>query len=395
MNAYTDLDTWQSRNAGVDLGSARGLPNHTYTSTDFFEKERKSAFRNSWIYAISLSEIPKPGDIAPVDVAGEPLIMVRGKDGSVLAFMNVCPHRGSRLVNEAAKKQRHITCPYHAWSFNIDGSLRQRPHFHGPEKHDRGDDPEYHCSLFKVRCGVWHDWVFVNLSGDAPSIEDWFAPSTEYMAMHDFAAFRLGAIKSFYFDANWKLAVENYCDNYHVFSIHPDLNDLMDKHERYAMEPDRTALKSTYVLSRAGRGEGLPDFPGFSENPRKARFTVTFPTFGCAVYPSSMAIAIFKPLAVNRTEMRMLFYYVSDAAETDEHAEFRTLNEDTWTALNGEDEGICQMLQRGREASAYDGGRFASYWDKGTVHFANLLATTMNGRIQDYISGIISEVAAE
>jgi len=385
LNAL-DLDTSLDQDTQTRFSDLRGLSNDAYTSPDFFERERKSVFRNSWVYAISLSEIPKPGDIALVDVAGEPLIMVRGKDGAVLAFMNVCPHRGSRLVNEAAKKQRHITCPYHAWSFNMDGSLRQRPHYHGPEKHDKGDDPANQCSLFQVRCGVWNDWVFVNLSGDAPSIEDWFAPSTEYMSKHNFSAFRLGAIKSFQFDSNWKLAVENYCDNYHVFSIHPDLDDLMDKHERYAMEPDRTTLKSTYILSRAGRGVGLPDFPGFSENPRKARFSVTFPTFGCAVYPSSMAIAVFRPLSVNRTELHMLFYYVSDAAQANEHAESRTLNEDTWTALNAEDEGICKMLQQGREASAYDGGRFAPYWDKGTAHFTSLFEAAMNGQINDFIS---------
>lgn len=379
------LSDWLEANVDKPTEAFRGLPNEAYTSDAFFREERKHIFLGGWVYAISKSEIPEPGDCTPVEVAGQPLIVVHRRDGMIRCFMNVCPHRGSRLLNEGASKLRQITCPYHAWSFELSGALRGRPHYYGPEKHDKDGASSPDCSLFEVRSGQWQDWIFVNIDGNAPPLEDWFDSVREHFAPHDFSSFRLGTILTFEFQANWKLAVENYTDNYHVFSIHPDLHDLMDKHERYAMETDRTSLLSGYVLTRAGRGEGLPDYPGYAETPRKARFSMTFPTFGCAVYPSSMAIAIFKPLAVDRTEMRMLFYYAGDAATSDEMAPYRKLNEDTWTELNAEDEGICQMIQQGREAAAYDGGRFSPYWDRGTVHYAKLIAAGMQRRYGDML----------
>ena len=367
---------------GEPVAAARGLPNEAYTSPDYFEIEQKLLFGASWTFAIAASEIPDPGDITPVTVAGQPLILVRGKNRQVRAFANVCPHRGSELVEGPRKGAHRVTCPYHAWCFGLDGKLQNRPHFFGPEKHDQASQ-DTDCGLFEVRCAAWQDWIFVNLDGTAPPLADWVAPIEAHVAGFDFSAFRLSRIMTFEFECNWKLAVENYTDNYHVFRVHPALDQLQTSADRFGMTPEGMCLLNVYHMTREDRGADLPVYPGLEGHDRKASFGLMFPSFGFAFYPSSIAMAVFVPLAVDRTQMRMLFYYVGEAAGSEQHAAARELNETTWAELNEEDEGICRKLQRGRAASAYDGGRFSPYWDKGTIHFARLAVAAMTGRLND------------
>ena len=136
-----------------ETGLARGLPNAAFISQAFHELENTSLFPRTWSFIAPASDVPNPDDVKPVEVAGQSLFMVRDGNGEIGVFYNVCPHRGARLVTEPQQGTASLTCPYHAWSYKLDGKLNGRPHYHGPDQHDRSNEAnsETVC-LFKVRC---------------------------------------------------------------------------------------------------------------------------------------------------------------------------------------------------------------------------------------------------
>ena len=140
---------------GRDTAAARGLPNEAFTTQDFLDLEYRHAFARSWVFAGRASSVPDRGDVEPVEVAGRSLFLARGADDVVRVFHNVCPHRGAHLVVEHARGAPALTCPYRAWSFGLDGTLKGRPHYHGPERHDRdGGEVGYVCSRFAAPLGT-------------------------------------------------------------------------------------------------------------------------------------------------------------------------------------------------------------------------------------------------
>ena len=367
---------------------ARGLPNEAFTSEAFLELERKHLFARSWTFAAPASDVPNRGDVAPVEVAGRSLFLVRGTDDEVRVFQNVCPHRGARLVTERLEGVPSLTCPYHAWSYGLDGDLRGRPHYHGPDKHDRANGGNDRVCLFDVRSAQWHDWVFVNLDREAPPFEAWIAPAARrYDEAFRLAEFRCAHHAAFEFRCNWKLAVENFCDNYHVFKIHPGLHAMQDPQDRNPMTPDGHHMFAKYTLGAPGRGltvdpdgpmlpapQGLA--PGFETN---SPFLNLFPNATMAIFASNVDFCMFEPVRPDHCVMHMWFYFVGDAAKAKAHQAGREKVYAEWTDLNAEDGGICHRLQEGRSCDAYDGGRLSPYWDTGTIHFHRQVAHAVRG----------------
>ena len=367
---------------------ARGLPNHAFVSNTFLDLEREHLFPRSWVFAAPVSSLGSAGDVRCVDVAGHPLILVKGEDERVRAFHNVCPHRGARLVTKDADRLVTLTCPYHAWSYQLDGRLKGRPHYHGPLAHDVAGDSE--VSLFEVKTGVWHDWLFVNINGQAMPFEDYIAPVISEFEGYDVGVFERSDLEmTFEFRCNWKLAFENFCDFYHVFKLHPALDEMManDAASRRAMWPNGPHIFNGYQFTGAGGGIALgektaelPSAENLSgKNANSLVYTGLFPNAAIVVLPSSLQVVLFEPVAVDRTIMRMWFYFVGDAATSTEQAANRRQLFDEWFALNKEDESICARLQQGRACTAYDGGRIAPYWDTGTLHFHRQVVHAVRG----------------
>ena len=369
---------------GLDTADARGLPNAAFTDPAFHELERTRLFPRTWAFAAPASLVPERGDVLPLKIAGRPVILVRGKDDMVRAFHNVCPHRGARLVTEPLHQKAVLTCPYHAWSYDLDGALNGRPHYHGPKKHQtRCSNESEQAQLFAIRSVTWHDWVFINFDGQAEPFETFIEPVAREFEGRDLAAFRRSEpAMRFEFESNWKLVVENYCDFYHVFSVHPALDVAMSDEMRRAMWPGGCHMFNGYCFESASSGIspseaglGLPIQPGLSKDLADSMvFALLFPNFAVNVYPDSIQAVLFEPLAYDRTAMHMWFYYVGDAATAPEFSPARSRLYDDWAGLNAEDEGICRQLQEGRTCEAYDGGRMAPYWDTGTIHYHRQIA---------------------
>ena len=176
--------------AFAPIDQASGLPNAAYWSKDWLELENKRIFQRSWVFVLADAELEGPGAIKPVEVGGTPVILVRGEDDQVRAFHNVCRHRGTQLVGEGCVATT-ITCPYHAWAYRLDGTLKSRPHFHGPNQLERFDNGEAKdLALYPIRCESWNGCHFVDLSGQAPDLATWLDPMLKRTSAFDFSNIR-------------------------------------------------------------------------------------------------------------------------------------------------------------------------------------------------------------
>ncbi len=193
------------------------VPTKPYYDPAYFELERQSVFLKSWIHVAHLCEVPEPGSFIRCDLefARASLLIVRGRDDRVRAFHNVCPHRGTQLVDEAAGRQSKFSCPYHMWTFGTDGALLSAPDFDAFHV-DKAD-----CSLVSVRLEECGGLLFVNFDQDAPPLRDWLGAYAERLEQMPVARATTFAQYSYDIAANWKLTYDNFQENYHLRFIHP------------------------------------------------------------------------------------------------------------------------------------------------------------------------------
>lgn len=362
------------------IAEASALPNVCYTSETWQRLEYERLFARSWFVAGFAHEIPNPGDAMPVDAAGMPLLLLRDREGAIRVFHNVCRHRGAVMVNGPCSGLKLLTCPYHAWTYGLDGRLRTRPHFHGGGRHDVVADGADAPGLMPVRAELWHHWIFVNLDGKAPPLADYLAPAARRIVDYDLSAVRHAGTVSFDIATNWKFAMENYIEPYHVFAAHPRLHAFVPMAERQPSMVDGHVMWNFYQFRKAeaGRGEGLPHFPNLSAQAASRGLWFILPTaFGLEVYPDHVASFHVTPVAPGRCRERIDVFLVGDAADGAKHAAGREAVLDMWKELNDEDIGLIESLQRGRTSPAYDGGRLSPYWDEAPLHFSRMVVEGM------------------
>ncbi len=365
-----DLETILGRDfmTRIEAGETAGmtLPNAAYTSEAFLTLEHDRCFARGWMLAGLAHRIPGPGDAEPVEVAGRPVLLLRDKAGAVRAFHNVCRHRGAKLVAEPQQGAVLLTCPNHAWAYDLEGNLRSRPHFRGGGQHERITEPCHAASLKPVRCAVWHDWIFVNLEGDAPPLEDHLAPLTDRLTDYDFSQLRFGGELTFEVEANWKLAFENFIEPYHVFACHPWLHSFVPMEERSPPASEGRVMSCGYDFQAPdpARGLGLPYFADLPEAKKtRGDWFLMLPSFAFEVFPDQVVLLLSTPLSPSRTRERLIVYFIGDEALGPDYAEARQRVLDNWRDLNREDIGILERMQQGRRSEGFDGGVLSPYWD--------------------------------
>lgn len=369
--------------ARASIEEASGLPNAAYTDQRWFQLEMAHVLAPSWIFVASEAELAEAGSLQPVEAAGTPLFLSRDRAGRVNGFHNVCRHRGAALIDAPCRKSV-ITCPYHQWTYGLDGALRKRPHFNGPGHHDRFDgDAGPELNLVPVRTAVWNGCVFVNPSGDAPNLDMWLQPVTDRLAAYDLSAIRWVGKLTFDVSANWKLVFENYMEGYHVFSVHPRLLKHAPMSVRWSGEWRESVFYNDYVAPALtqGRGEGLPHFPDLTdEDSRRGSWFLRFPHFAAEVFADQFSVLATTPVSPTRTIEEIHLFVVGDEAATGTvfDAERNELFE-MWRDLNGEDVRILERLQDGRRSNAYDGGRLSPFWEGPTHQFGRMLVDTILG----------------
>ncbi|MCE8006714.1 aromatic ring-hydroxylating dioxygenase subunit alpha [Aestuariivita sp.] len=372
------------------IDSARGLSNAHYVDPAVYDEEKHAVLGANWAGLATASDVPEPGDAVPVSFLGQPLLLIRDKSGQVRVFLNTCRHRGMILVSEPGKIDGAIRCPYHSWCYGTDGRLVSTPHVGGPGHNTHEGIDRATLGLIEVRSHIWRDVVFINLSGQADPFEVAMADVMDRWAEFDKPLFHGGPESAFQLEVNcnWKLAVENYCESYHLPWVHPGLNSYSRLEDHYHIEARGRYSGQGTLVYRQFKGEDgtvFPDFADLSDQWDKgAEYIAVYPNVLMGVHRDHAYAIILVPDGPGRTVEHVHLYYATP--QTD--AEMRSTNAALWKGVFVEDVFVVEGMQRGRYAEGFDGGRFSPAMDGPTHLFHDWIAE----RIEAYRA---TEQAAE
>ena len=363
------------------IKDAHGLPNECYTSKEYTLIERKKLFEDKWMVIGVASSLPNVGDAKPVDILGMPILLVRGKDKKIRVFHNVCSHRGLKLVTKPGNIKNVIRCPYHSWSYNFDGELVATPHIGGMNIHQTKDFERSKSNLKEIRSYIWLDLIMININNNEMSFEEYIKPLSERWEefwpikdrelinhSNDFGYFKLNA------NCNWKFAIENYCESYHLPWVHPGLNSYSKIEDHYHIQglPNRFAGQGTVVYNPRFEGkEKFPCFPNWPKNKENiAEYVALFPNVMLGIHKDHYYAYWLEPINHEFTLEHMELYYVGEeAANSKKFESLRKQNHKQWEDIQKEDVDIIQGMQIGRNSPVYNGGNFSPVMDNPTHHF--------------------------
>jgi len=371
------------------ISKAHGLPNECYTSKEYTLIERKKLFEDKWVVVGTASSLPNGGDIKPFDLLGIPLLLVRNKKGKIKVFHNICSHRGSKLVTELSNNKNIIRCPYHSWSYNLDGDLIATPHIGGMNKHKSPGFKNSKSNLKEISSYVWLDLIMININGNEISFDEYIKPLDDRWSKfwpkkdrklishsNDFGYFKLEA------KCNWKFAIENYCESYHLPWVHPGLNSYSKIEDHYHIQglPNRFAGQGTVVYNPRLKGKNkLPCFPNWPKNKEHiAEYVALFPNVMLGIHKDHYYAYWLEPINHEYTIEHMELYYVGEeAANSKKFKSLRKQNHKLWEDIQKEDVDIIQRMQIGRNSPIYNGGNFSPIMDNPTHHFHKWVANNL------------------
>ncbi|HWK47700.1 MAG TPA: aromatic ring-hydroxylating dioxygenase subunit alpha [Stellaceae bacterium] len=361
-------------------GEAVGLPGSLYTDPAFFGVERELTFGRSWVCAGIVDDLPNPGDLVPIDIAGIPILLARAADGTIRAFHNICRHRGVKLVSEPTRRNL-VVCPYHAWSYTLDGKLLKTPNYCGPDAHTHDGFDAADRGLLPIRCELWHRLIFINLDAAAPSLMEDLTPLLRRWSAYDFSRLRHGGSLRFELKANWKLVIENFVERYHLPFVHPLLNSVSSvKHTLHIVDSDRFVGVGSrnFDPPPVTPDHQLPTFPGLTaEQLKKAEYVELFPNVMLGCHYNHFYAFILQPVGVDRTIERFEFFFIGDEAMTPELAPARKQMVDLVDLVNGEDIDIVQRLHEGCASPAMAGCVFSPVMEDTTHQFQKMVVGHM------------------
>ena len=340
----------------LPLERAGTIPSRWYTDPRFHDLERACVFARTWQHVTDLSRLARRGDVVVTDVAGEPVIVVRGNDDQLRAFYNVCRHRGGPLAMKDENCDMLI-CKYHGWTYQLDGMLRGVPHFNRVELFDKKD-----YGLTAVPLAVWEGLVFVHLGDHREALEQELEGIRERVAPTRLGELRFVRQVDYEVGCNWKVYVDNFLEGYHVPYVHPELCTLYD-YQNYVTEVHRRYSIQVGPLT----GERNV----YTEGGGDALYYYIFPNLMLNVVPGRLQSNVVVPLAPDRCRVIFRYYYSGGhAPETRERIEADVSFSDR---VQQEDAEICERVQRGLGSRAYDRGRFSVRFEAGVYHFQQLL----------------------
>jgi Rieske 2Fe-2S family protein len=334
------------------------LSGQEYSSAEVYERERTKIFHQSWFYVCRQDRLA-PGDRFVADVAGESVLVVKDRDGNIHAHANVCRHRGARLCEESGPGSKAgITCPYHAWTYSLDGRLIGTPHL-GPDEVDRDS-----MSLWAVACEVWHGFVFLNLAPEPAPLVESFGAGLDSVQLFDhlhLGELRTGVTTSTVVQANWKILVENYQECLHCSWVHPELVDIVPVYKTGSVvDPSRADggvnLRGN-SFSLTGRSN-LPVLPYMPVEEAESYYGATiFPNMFIDVTGTSVIVSSLWPNGPAETTVAMEYLFAADtvadpAFDPSEIVDFSEL-------VGKQDYDVSERVQRGVSSRYFDHGFLA------------------------------------
>ena len=371
------------------IEESHGLPNECYTSQEYTKIERKKLFEDKWIVVGVASSVPNKGDAKPFNFLDLPIIILRDKKNKIRVFHNVCSHRGYKILQKPCNIKNTLRCPYHSWAYNTDGKLVATPHIGGMNKHTAKNFNKSDSGLKEIRSAVWLDLIMINLSNNEIPFEKYIKPLSDRWSKfwpekdrklishsNDFGYFQLRA------NCNWKFAIENYCESYHLPWVHPGLNSYSKIEDHYHIQglPNRFAGQGTTVYNPILKGkEKFPCFPSWpKEKHHIAEYVALFPNVMLGIHKDHYYAYWLEPVNHKYTIEHMEIYYVGErAANSKKFKSLRKKNYKLWKAVQSEDLNIIEGMQEGRNSPSYNGGNFSPIMDNPTHHFHKWVATNI------------------
>ena len=349
-------------NPKLTLSAASTPPSSWYTDARIFELEHRAVFSRAWHMLGRADQMRKPGEYVTGEIAGEPVFVVRGDDGILRGFFNVCRHHAAAVLTQAQGKTENLRCPYHGWTYNLEGALILTPEFGGVVNFHRDAN-----GLVPVQTGVSNNWVFVKLNSGEPSLEDFLGSDL----IERFEGLNLEQLKWFErrvytLNCNWKVFVDNYLDGgYHVPHIHGGLNSVLD-YTNYTIETgERFSVQSSPIVSNAGEVKTAEVRKG-----RRASYYWIYPNLMINIYDGVMDTNFVMPRGVDKTEVVFDYYFadVSESARGNNLASIAVSEQ-----IQAEDVTICESVQRGLNSRSYSTGRLSLRREAGEHLFHKLL----------------------
>ena len=371
------------------IEKAHGLPNECYLNNDYLEFEKEKIFKNNWTMIGVASSVPNPGDAKPFNLLGIPILIVRNKENEVKVFHNVCSHRGFKLVDQECKLKNVIRCPYHSWSYDFNGKLTVTPHIGGLGKHEVEGFDKNNSNLKEIKSNIWMDLIFININSNAKLFEDFIKPLedrwSKFISKKDQKLIRHSTDNGYFnmtVNSNWKFAIENYCESYHLPWIHPELNKVSNISDHYHIEDENLNFSGQGSNKYSQQFDGNIKFKCFPNWPielsEKSEYVSLYPNVMLGIHIDHFYAFWLEPISNNQTKEHFELYYVGDeSASSDEFKDIREKNFAFWQEVMNEDVTAIEGMQNGRNSPAYNGGNFSPVMDTPTLMFHKWVATNL------------------
>ena len=347
------------------LDRAHTIPASWYVDERVAELERQNVFGRTWQVVAHVDQLRRVGDFVTAELVGEPLVIVRGSDNHLRAFYNVCRHHAAAVVMEEQGTAAIFRCPYHGWSYGLDGALKGAPEFEGVCSFDRLQN-----GLLPIRLETWEQFVFVNLDPEAAPLAGFLGRLAKRVAPLNIGALHFFEHRTYRLKCNWKVFVDNYLDGgYHVPHLHKGLNSVLD-YKHYTIEnEDRYCLQSSPMVASTDDAATSATRTG-----DRAWYFWQYPNFMMNLYNGYMDTNLVLPDGTDRC-MVIFDFYFSDVSEA--AAERNRQSIAVGERVNDEDVGICEAVQRGLRSRAYGAGRLSVRREAGEHLFHRLLAADL------------------
>jgi choline monooxygenase len=367
LSVYDLVASYNDRNP---LDHASTIPASWYVDQRIAELERQTAFGHAWQVVARADRLQRPGQYVTADLAGEPLVVVRGSDNELRAFFNVCRHHAAAVVTENEGVASIFRCPYHGWSYGLDGSLRGAPEFEGVCGFDRAQN-----GLLRVRVEIWEQFVFVNLDPRAAPLSDFLGRLVQRVAPLNLGSLHFFERRNYSLNCNWKVFVDNYLDGgYHVPHLHKALNSVLE-YKLYTIETgDRYCLQSSPMVASE-----VDATTSATRTGERAWYFWQYPNFMINLYAGYMDTNLVLPDGVDRCTVVFDFYFDDvSASAVERNQQSIAVGE----RVNDEDVGICEAVQRGLHSRAYGAGRLSVRREAGEHLFHRLLAADLKSGLE-------------
>jgi len=355
-------------------GLEQTLPSSWYYSEDTFQREKERIFCREWFCAAREEELPKPGDYLVLDIVGESILIVRNRQGVVRAFYNVCRHRGSRLcrtdgahmpgaaVQGGVIAGRSILCPYHQWSYDLDGHLIAAPHLGNVPGFDKSA-----IQLYPVGVECWGGFVFLHLTpAEAQPFAAQLGAIPARIERYPLSELVIGRTITYEVAANWKAICENYNECYHCGGVHPELCAVVPSfREAGGAELDWTRgvphRAGAYTFTRSGTSTRRP-FPALNQDERERhKGELIYPNLFLSLACDHAAVFILLPRAAERTDI--VCHFLFEPQEVTKAAFDPADVVEFWDIVNRQDWAICESVQKGMRSRVHRHGYYAPMED--------------------------------